>query len=231
MGQYINIDAPDGSFKAYIARPEAAAAPAVVVLQEIFGVNADLRETCDWLALHGFIAICPDLFWRQEPGVDLSAKTEAEWKKGFELYTAFNIDNGVNDIMVTVDAARSLKGCTGKVGLTGFCLGGLMTFITASRKKIDAAVAYYGGRTEEFLRDAETLHGPLMMHLAEEDEYIGKDAQRAIKLALQHKDNVELHSYPGCNHAFARHQGAHFDANAAELANSRTLRFFRTWLS
>src|SRR5580704_19425237 len=139
MKDRIAIEGRDGAFGAYIARPPALPAPAVVVLQELFGVNADIRETCDELAGQGFLAVAPDLFWRQEPGVDLNHWSDAEWKKGLALYAAYDRDKGVLDIVDTVQAAGRLDGAAGKVGVMGFCLGGLMAFLTAARAKIDAA--------------------------------------------------------------------------------------------
>jgi len=148
MKDRITIEGRDGAFGAYMARPKTLPAPAVVVLQEIFGVNMDMRETCDELAAQGFIAVCPDLSWRQEPGLDLNHWSDAEWKKGLALYAAYDRDKGVRDIVDTAHAAGQLDGASGKVGVMGFCLGGLMTFLTAAREKIDAAIAYHGGETE-----------------------------------------------------------------------------------
>lgn len=231
MSERIRIATPDGSFEAYVARPARSPAPAVVVIQEIFGINADLRQTCAELAALGYIALCPDLFWRLEPGVDLSDATEAEWKKGFALYTAFDLDTGVADIDATLAVARSLPGATGKVGLMGYCLGGLMTFLTTARhNSADAAVAYYGGRTDEFVAEGAGLRRPLLMHLGEEDQFISKDAQGTIINALKGKAQVEIHTYPGQKHAFARHNGSHYDAASAKLANGRTLAFFQKHL-
>src|SRR5450432_891613 len=153
--KYINVNTPDGSFRAYVARPSVLPAAAIVVIQEIFGVNADLRDTCDELAAQGYLAISPDLFWRQEPGVDMSDQTEAEWKKGFALYTAFDYEAGVADIVATMETARSLPGANGKVGLIGYCLGGLLTFIVTARKGADASVEYYGAGTEKHLDEAK----------------------------------------------------------------------------
>ena len=111
MNEFINIGTTDGNFRAYVANPRATTpAPAVVVVQEIFGINADMRDTCDELAKQGYIAVCPDLFWRLEPGVDMSDQTQPEWQKGFALYTAFNLDSGVLDIATTIEAARASSG-------------------------------------------------------------------------------------------------------------------------
>ncbi len=225
----ITIATPDGPFQAYLARPStlsALPAPAIVVVQEIFGVNADLRDTCDELATQGYLAVSPDLFWRMEPGVDMSDQTEAEWKKGFALYTAFDYDAGVADIAATMHKARFLPGASGKVGLMGYCLGGLMTFITTARQGADASVVYYGGGTEKHLDEAKGIRNPLIIHLGEEDEYIPKDAQRAIIEALQDNPLARVYTYPGRCHAFARPRGTHYDRDAATLANGRTSDFF-----
>jgi carboxymethylenebutenolidase len=225
MSQTINIQTEGGEFSAYVARPSQLPAPAVVVLHEVFGVNADIRKTCQELAEAGFVAVAPELFWRQERGVDLDTWSEEEWKKGLALYTAYDRDTGVRDVLATMRAAAGLGGVTGKVGVMGFCLGGLMTYLTAARHDVDAAVAYHGGDTENYLDEARAIKAPLLMHLAGEDEYISKDAQRRIRAALADVSNAEVHSYPGQNHAFARHTGTHYNAEAAALANGRTLAF------
>jgi len=231
MSEYITISTEAGSFRAYLARPGIAPAPAVVVLHEVFGVNSDLRETCDALAASGFIALCPDLFWRQTPGVDLSVTSEADWNTGLALYLAYDRDAGVADVVETMKAAGDLDGATGKVAVMGYCLGGLMAFLTAARSKVDAAVAYHGGDTEKYLSEASAITAPMLMHLADEDEFISKTAQADIKAALAHKSNVQIYSYPGCNHAFSRHGGAHYNAEAASLANSRTWEFLKAQLA
>jgi len=225
MDNKIVIHSPDGVFRAYISRPANLPAPVVVVLQELFGVNADIRANCDELATQGFIAIAPDLFWRQEPGVDLDVTSESDWQHGLRLYTAFDRDAGVRDIMETVRTAVELPDSTGKVALLGYCLGALMVFLTAARYEVDAAVAYHGGDTEKYLGEVGGLVAPLLMHLGEEDEFISKVAQAEIKAALAGKANATVYSYPGQRHAFSRHNGAHYNAAAAALANRRTSEF------
>jgi carboxymethylenebutenolidase len=230
MKDRITINGRDGAFGAYIARPKALPAPAVVVLHEVFGVNIDIRKTCDELAEQGFIAVAPDLFWRQEPGVDLSVTSEPDWQHGLGLYQAYDRDAGAGDVKDTASAVAKLPGCSGRVAVLGFCLGGLMTFLTAVRYGVDAAVAYHGGETEKYLGEINGLHAPLLMHLAEEDEFISKSAQGEIKAALALKPNAKVYSYPGQHHAFARHNGAHYDAAAAALANRRTSEFLHQQL-
>src|SRR3984957_6048510 len=230
MKDHITIEGHDGAFAAYIVRPKTLPAPAVVVLQELFGVNADIRKTCDELAEQGFIAVAPDLFWRQEPGVDLSVTSESDWQHGLRLYQAYDRDAGVRDVKDTTDVVAKLPECTGKVAVLGYCLGALMTFLTAVRYDVDAAVAYHGGDTEKYLGEVEGLNAPLLMHLAEEDEFISKAAQAEIKAALAKKPNTTVYSYPGQNHAFSRHGGAHYNAEAAALAHERTYAFLNRQL-
>ena len=230
MNDHITVEGHDGAFAAYIARPKTSPTPAVVVLQEVFGVNADIRKTCDELAEQGFIAVAPDLFWRQEPGVDLTVTSEADWQHGLRLYQAYDRDAGARDVKETVNAVAKLPGCTGRVAVLGYCLGGLMTFLTAVRYGVDAAVVYHGGDTEKYLGAVNGLDAPMLMHLAEEDEFISKPAQAEIKAALARKPNATVYSYPGQNHAFSRHGGAHYNAEAAALAHERTYAFLNRQL-
>ncbi len=231
MKDHITIEGHDGAFGAYIARPKSLAAPAVVVLQELFGVNADIRKTCDELAEQGFLAVAPDLFWRQEPGVDLNVTSEADWQHGLRLYAAYSRDAGAKDVKESVDAVHKLPECNGKVAVLGYCLGALMVFLTAVRcHGVDAAVAYHGGDTDKYLGEVDGLDSPLLMHLAEEDEFISKTAQAQIKAALANKPNATVYSYPGQSHAFSRHGGAHYNAEAAALAHQRTYAFLNRQL-
>lgn len=157
MSEMIQVMTPDGSFSAYVAYPESTARAAVVVAQEIFGINADMRLTCEELASQGYVGVCPDLFWRIEPHVELSDKTETEWTKGFDLYKAFDLVKGIEDIASAFGAARTMIASGGRVGLMGYCMGGLMTFLAATRHPLDAAVAYYPGGTENHLEHARDV--------------------------------------------------------------------------
>ena len=231
MGEMTTIKTQDGDFAAYVARPSNPKAPAVVVIQEIFGVNAVMRGVCDELAAAGFLAVCPDLFWRIEPGVDITDQSEAEWKKAFELYNAFDVDAGVKDIAATIDHVRGLAECSGKVGAVGYCLGGLLAFLTSTRTDSDASVGYYGVGIEKHLVEADKLAHPLMIHIAEEDGLVPKEAQALILSKLKNHPQVQAYTYPGRDHAFARVGGEHYDAVDAKLANGRTLAFFQQHLA
>src|ERR1700727_1534733 len=224
----INVKGQGGPFSAYITRPKTSPASAVVVLQELFGVNADIRKHCDELAEQGYLAVAPDLYWRQEPGIDLNVTSESEWQHGLRLYSAYDRDAGVRDIKDTIDAVRKLPECNGKVALLGYCLGALMVFLTAARNDgIDAAVWYHGGDTEKYLGEVDGLRAPILMHLAGEDEFMSKAAQAEIEATLARKPNTTVYSYAGQQHAFSRHNGTHYNAAAAHLANARTSEFLQ----
>jgi carboxymethylenebutenolidase len=230
-GSEITIRAHDGgSFMAYLARPAAGKGPGVVVIQEIFGVNKVMRGIADGLAEAGYLALCPDLFWRQEPGIQLTDQSDKEWARAFELFQGFDVDNGVRDIASTIAHLRKLPGCSGKVGAVGYCLGGRLAYLAATRTDSDASVGYYGVYIQEHLAEAKSIGKPLMLHVAEEDEFVPKAAQEKIFAGLAGHKLVTIHRYPGMGHAFARVGGKHYDKASAELANKRSLDFFKQHL-
>ena len=230
MSERISIKVADGTFAAYVARPAVAKAPAVVVIQEIFGVNAVMRQVCDQLAALGYLAVCPDLFWRLQPGVDITDKSQAEWDQALDLMGRFDVDKGVDDIRAVIDQVRGDPACSGKVGAVGYCLGGRLAYLTATRTDNDASVGYYGVGIENYLGEAERLAHPLMLHIAGEDNFVPKKAQARIVAALKDHPQVSLFVYPGRDHAFARPGGAHYDQADADRANERTAAFFRKHL-
>ena len=223
MSSGIDVVTPDGDFHAYLVEPKALPAPAVVVIQEALGVTAGLQATCDELARKGFITICPDLYSRQEPMLQLSGETD--WPRVCALCRALDIDKAVADIRATVGQARDMYWCTGNVGVLGFGLGGLLTYLTAVRGGVDAGVCYYGGRIEDFLNESSSLRGPLLLHQGDVDEFISPAAQTAIRRDLAPR-GVEIQTHAGCHHAFAQPQSMHFDAGAAAEASARTIAFF-----
>ena len=215
-----------GEFDSYLAVPASGYGPGIVVLQEIFGVNQFMRDTCDWYAAHGFVAICPDLFWRQERGVDMTDKTEAEWHKAFQLYQGLDESKAVEDSAAAVEFLRKHPACSGRVGAVGFCLGGKLAWLLSVRFKPDCAVGYYGVGIEKALAEASHLSAPLMLHIAGLDKYCPPEARQQIHTALDSHPLATIHEYPEQDHAFGRPGGEHYDARAAELAHLRTLEFF-----
>ena len=229
-GTDIMIAGPDGPFSGYLATPAAGKGPGIVVIQEIFGVNGVMRGVADEFAANGYFALAPDLFWRLEPGVQLSDKTDAEWQRAFDLMKRFNADSGIKDIQATISHLRSVPGCTGKVGAVGYCLGGLLAYLTAARTDSDASVGYYGVNIQNMLGEAKAIKKPLMLHIAGKDEFVPPEAQNQIAAGLAANPLVTIHRYPEMNHAFARVGGKHYDQANAGLANSRSATFFRQHL-
>jgi len=226
----IAIACPDGKFSAYLAKPRTVPAPGLLVIQEIFGVNRVMRELCDGYAAQGYLALCPDLFWRQEPGIQITDKTEAEWQKAFALFQGFNVAKGVNDLVVSLEHLRGLPDCTGAAGSIGYCLGGKLAYLMTTRSSSDCNVGYYGVGIESLLGEAAAITKPLLLHIAEKDRFVPPEAQAAIKVALGRNSLVTLHSYGGVDHAFARVGGEHWNAAAAKLANDRTAAFLKKHL-
>lgn len=229
-GKEISVKGPDGSFTAYLAAPATGRGPGIVVIQEIFGVNAVVRAICDAHAAFGRFALAPDLFWRLEPGVQLTDKTDAEWKRAIDLMTRFDADKGIADIQASITHLRGQPGCSGKVGTVGYCLGGLLAYLSAARTDSDACVGYYGVNIQNKLDEAKRIKSSLMLHVAGKDEYTPPDAQKKIMEGLKNNPHVTIHFYPEMDHAFARSGGVHYDKANAELANGRGETFFRQHL-
>lgn len=202
-----------------------------MLLQEIFGVNAVMRGIADWYAMRGFVVLCPDLFWRQEPGVQLTHQTEAEWQRAFGYYQGLDEAKAVEDAAATMAFLRKHPAGSGRVGAVGLCLGGKLAYLLAARQTPDAAVGYYGVGIESALDEATNIRGPLMLHIAGRDRFCDPPAQARLHEALDRLPHVTLHDYPEQDHAFARIGGAHYNPAAAELANLRTLEFFARHLS
>ena len=230
-GQNVTISGKDGRFSGYLASPASGRGPGIVVIQEIFGVNRVMRDIADGLSSRGFFALVPDLFWRIQPGVELTDQSDAEWKQAFGLLQKFDIGKGVEDIQSAISFLRQVKGATGKVGVLGYCLGGQLAYLTATRTDSDASVGYYGIRIQDQLDEARNISHPLTLHIAEADEYTPAAAQAQITAALKPNPKVTIYTYLHMDHAFARVGGKHYDKANADLANVRSQTFFRQHLS
>ncbi len=230
-GTEISIPCKDGSMMGYLSMPKSGSGPGVVVMQEIFGVNQVMRDITDMFAGQGFVALCPDLFWRIEPGVNITDQTKAEWDKAFSLFGKFKSDTGIEDVAATIAALRKIKGCNGKAGTVGFCLGGLLAYLSAARTDADAAVGFYGVSIPDFIGEASNIKKPLMLHIAGKDGFVPPPAQAAMHAGLDGNKLCTLYDYPEQDHAFARMGGEHYDGDAAKSAMSRTVSFFKTHLA
>lgn len=228
-GAKISINVADGSFDAYVAKPASGEGPAIIVIQEIFGVNPWIREVADRYAAQGYIAVAPDLFWRIRPGIELNDRDPGELQQAFDLFGQFDVAKGVDDIQATIDAARVMS--TGKVGAVGFCMGGLLAYLTACRTDADAISSYYGVAIDNFLGEAANIKKPTLVHIAGEDKFVSKEAQDKINKGLAGHAAVTVYNYTGQEHAFARDRGEHYDASSAKLANQRTEDLFKKSLA
>lgn len=228
MAEQASIDTLDhhGTFTAYVARPDEPATAAIVVIQEIFGINAGIRQKCDRLAAAGYLAVAPDLFWRIEPGIELNPDVEAEMQQALGLMGKFDQDQGIADIEGTIRYARAEIG-GGKVGAVGYCLGGRLAYMTAARTDVDASVGYYAVGIDGLLGEKHAIAHPLMLHIAGDDGFVDAATQAAMHEGLDDHSKVTLHDYPGEDHGFATETGKRRSPQAADLADERTMQFFK----
>lgn len=226
MTETVTIETLGGTdtFIAYVARPEGAPRAAIVVIQEIFGVNAGIRRKCDRLAEDGYLAVAPDLFWRIAPGIELDPDVPAEMQRGLDLMGQFDQDAGIRDIEAAIKWARR-EGCR-KVGAVGYCLGGRLAYMTAARTDSDATVGYYAVGIPDLLRESHAIAHPLMLHIPTADGFVDAASQAKMHQGLDGHPKVALHDYEGLDHGFATEFGNRRDEAGASLADSRTKAFF-----
>jgi carboxymethylenebutenolidase len=230
-GKEISIAGKDGTFMGYLATPTGGSGPGVVIIQEIFGINGWLRSVTDWLAGQGYMALAPDLFWKLDPGIQLDPTKEDEFNKGLELFGKFEADKGVEDIQATISTLRKMPGCTGKVGNLGFCLGGMLSYLTAARTDTEASSSYYGVGIENLLGEADKIKTPTILHIAREDGFVSREAQAKVEEGLKDHEHITIYAYEGANHGFCRETDeAHYKEDAAKLAHERTLDLFKNAL-
>jgi carboxymethylenebutenolidase len=211
-----------GSFSALVVEPKKTPAGAVVLIQEIFGVNDAMRSAAAQVADLGFIAVCPDLFWRLQPGVDLTDKTEAEWKQAMDFLNRFDQAKGVDDLKATVSAVRTMPGCNGHVGTMGYCLGGRLAVMMATGSDSDVNVSYYGVGIDDQIPQFGAIRAPLVMHIAGEDGFFPADKRALVIAAAKGAAHVHAFNYAGADHGFARVNGNHWNGLAAAIANGRS---------
>lgn len=219
----------DASFGAYVARPAGSPKAAIIVIQEIFGVNAGIRDKCDRLASDGYLAVAPDLFFRFEPGIELDPDVEAQMQEAFGYFGKFDFDQAVKDLEATIHWIHREQGVA-KVGCVGYCAGGRLAYLMATRTDIDASVGYYGVMIDQMLNESHAIANPLMLHIPTADGFVGPDAQKAMHEGLDPHPKVTLHDYEGLDHGFATQFGKRRDEEGAHLADKRTAEFFAAHL-
>ena len=213
----------DGVIPAHVARPVGTPHAGIVVIPEIFGVNAGIRQKCDTWAELGYLAVAPDIFWRFAPGVELDPDVPAELQQAFGYFQQYDANLGIYDIEAAIRWLRS-QGAA-KVGCAGYCLGGRLAYMAAARTDCDASVGYYGVMIDQMLDEAHHIAKPLMLHIPTADHFVGPAEQAAIHAALDDHPRVTLHDYPGLDHGFAAEMGDRRDAAGAQLADARTAAF------
>ncbi|MBD1868027.1 dienelactone hydrolase family protein [Cyanobacteria bacterium FACHB-471] len=219
-----------GSFSAYLAIPDTQPCAGIVLIQEILGVNDNMRQTADAYAREGYLVLVPDLYWRLNPGIQLDPEKQDHWAQAFELLKAFDIDSGVEDLKASLSFLRQYPSSTGKVGSVGFCLGGKLAYFMATRSDADANVSYYGVEIDQNLAEATKIQKPLILHMAANDEYVSPSAQTTIQQGLKDNPLVTIYRYEGVSHGFSRINSSAYRKEAAELAGDRTLAFLKQHL-
>ena len=220
----------NGEFHAYVARPQATPRAAIIVIQEIFGVNPGIKRKCDKLAEAGYLAVAPDLFWRLEPNVELDPDVQEEFQRALDLMGRFDQDVGIRDIEATIHWIRDKAGVS-KVGCVGYCLGGRLAFMTAARTDINASVGYYGVGIDGLLGEKNAIAHPVMLHIPTNDGFVDAATQAAMHAGLDDHAKVTLHDYEGLDHGFAAEFGLRRNEEAAQLADSRSDAFFEEHLA
>ena len=229
--EMLKINGPNGTLDGYLAAPEAGGAPGVVVIQEIFGVNEHIRSVTDRLAQAGYAALAPDLFWQTQPGFTSGySPEEIEHARGLRG----KIDDGkaVEDVGAALQVLETHPKCRGgKMGATGFCWGGLITYLVAARLKPACASSYYGGGIVNYIGEAQEITNPVMFHFGDQDASIPMDQVEQIKTTLQGRSDVEIFVYPGAGHGFHCEMRGSYDEASAHQAWDRTMEFFKKHLA
>lgn len=215
----------EAAIPVYVARPDGKARGAIIVYQEIFGVNPGIRKMADEWASRGYLAVAPDVFWRQQPGVEFDADVPDQFQQAIAMMMKHDFDQGIADVEAVIHWIRSEQGVT-NVGFVGFCMGGRVAYMAATRTDIDASVGYYGVMINQMLGEKHAIARPLMLHIPTADGFVPPEAQLAIHQGLDDHPKVTLHDYEGMDHGFAAQSGSRRMEDAAQLADARTAAFF-----
>jgi carboxymethylenebutenolidase len=227
LTQGISITSADGHrFGALAAAPAGGRrGPAVVVAQEIFGINAFMEQIIAWLAGQGYAALAPDLYARQAPGVELDPNDEAQKQRAFDLWQRFDMTQGVADLQAAVRYARIQPYCNGRVAVLGYCLGGALALLMAAGSDADATVGYYGVGLEKRLDLVAKVTCPAMFHMGGSDHFVPPPSRTLITQGFARNPLLQVHWYEEAGHSFARTNSPNFASAATALANARTLEF------
>ncbi len=228
--RYEQVTANDGgAFDAFCAVPESGTGPGILLFQEIFGVNDNIRDLATKLAAEGYVVLAPDMFWRIEPRFE--RKDESGIADAFAIVQKFDFEQGISDIQATHGHLLGMSECTGTIGAVGFCLGGGLAFAAAALSRVegrgpDAAVAYYGSPVNGLLEHADKVQCPLLFHYGDEDAFIPTPLIEEVEAAFAARSDVEVLHY-AAGHTFSNNDApSMYNAEAAANAWERTLVFF-----
>lgn len=221
---WVSVALPEGGMDAYLAAPPQGKGLGVVMLQEIFGVNAAMRAKAEDLATAGYAVLVPDLFWRLERRVDLGYGEE-DRRRGFQFLQRFDVSAGAADAVAAARWLAAHPASTGRVAFVGFCLGGKIAALAGARYADTAAVvSFYGVKLDENLAELAALRAPFQFHVGDKDAHIPAATVETVRAAVADRRGHEVHVYPGAQHGFFnRLRGDVYDAAAATLATSRML--------
>lgn len=226
---YLTVHGPDGDFDAYLATPPQGRGPGLVLLQYICGVNQVMRDLADGFAAQGYVVVVPDLYWRQGRRIALidqpSAPTPAEQARALELNQSFDDKAATGDMRATLAALRQHPACDGRAGALGYCLGGRLAYLMATRTDTDCAVGYYAVNLQNYLPEAQQIRRPLMLHMAAQDMLVPPEVRQRICEGLQGVAGVDIRVYEGVNHAFALVGGPNHHPATAARANEASAQF------
>jgi carboxymethylenebutenolidase len=224
MSSRITIKADDGaSFNAYVSTTGAARRPALIICPEVFGVNPHMRSVADKFAAAGYLAVVPDMFWRIEPDLEIPYD-DAGLKRGSEILKQFDCSLGAKDLGLVVGEVLARPDCSGKVGVVGFCVGGTLAYLAATRLGVDAAVGYYAKGVEDYLNEVASAECGLLLHYGEADRFIPPPIVHKVEAALAGKPNAQVFTYAGVDHGFNSNDRRAYNAEAAGIAMARTMR-------
>jgi carboxymethylenebutenolidase len=227
MGEYQRIATFEGDadFPAYVANPVGTAKAAIIVIPEIFGVNPGIRQKADHWASLGYLAVAPDVFWRQGEGIELDADVPEQAQEAMGMMQKHDFAAGIRDVEAVIRWVRREAGIP-LVGLVGFCMGGMVAYQAAARTDIDATVGYYGVGIAGMLGESHAIARPLLLHVPMADGFVPAEQQKAMHEGLDPNPHVTLYDYPGLDHGFAAEMGKRRNEEGAQLANARTEAFF-----
>ncbi|MEX0605812.1 MAG: dienelactone hydrolase family protein [Marinobacter sp.] len=229
--QRVDITSNSGeTFNGYLALPPAGKGPGILLIQEIFGVNHHIRTVAEQYAMDGYVVLAPDVFWRQEPGVELAYDGE-DMQKAFRLVNEIDFQVATRDLTSATKTLRQRPECDGEIAAIGYCMGGILAYLSALEAGVDRAACFYPGGIAGHLDKAEHLQVPVQFHFADDDKHITADHVEQTREAFTGREDVIIHTYEGADHGFNCWARGSYQRHAAALSHGRVLNFLEKSIS